>query len=86
MTHWIKWGGRNDRRDDRPAGRTAGAAAPTAAHAAPDVEAESAWSCGWFESSLELSQGLAVFEHDDADLAHAVRQMLRPVRPQPFNH
>lgn len=86
MTRWIRWGGRGDRRDARPAGRMAGAAATTALPASADAQAESAWSCGWFESSLELSQGLAVVEHDDADLAQAVRQMLRPVRPQPFNH
>lgn len=37
---------------------------------------ERPWGCGWFDSSLDLREGLAVFEHDGIDLGLAVRQML----------
>jgi hypothetical protein len=47
-------------------------------HPEPELPPERPWGCGWFDSSLDLQQGLAVFEHDGADLALAVRQMLQP--------
>ncbi len=43
-------------------------------------EPEKPWGCGWFDSSLDLQQGLAVIEHTAIDLAlmQAVDRMLRP--------
>ena len=42
------------------------------------VEPERPWGCGWFDSSLDLRQGLAVIEHAGIALDLAVEQMLRP--------
>lgn len=44
------------------------------------VEPERPWGCGWFDSSLDLRQGLAVIEHAQGDLALALEQMLAPER------
>jgi hypothetical protein len=76
MGLWIRWGAWFTR-----------SAAPKAAcmHRLPadrvdelPVEPERPWGCGWFDSSLDLREGLAVFEHDGIDLALAVAQMLAP--------
>jgi len=48
-----------------------GAAAPVVFHQGSDdtmtlpTEPERAFGCGWFDSSLDLRQGLAVIEHQD---------------------
>ena len=42
------------------------------------VEPERPWGCGWFDSSLDLREGLAVIEHAGIDLHLAVAQMLAP--------
>ena len=53
-------------------GAAAAAAAAPGTSAGDEVGAltadERRWGCGWFESSLDLSRGLAVFELDDAEL------------------
>jgi hypothetical protein len=56
------------------------AAATTANIACDELQAEPErpWGCGWFDSSLDLQQGLAVYEHDGVDLTLAVRRMLQP--------
>jgi hypothetical protein len=78
---WTRWAGRFS----RPAARCEGtaAAAATACTAGGELQPlpERPWGCGWFDSSLDLQQGLAVFEHDGVDLALAVRQMLQPELP-----
>ena len=73
---WIRWSGWLGHPGIRPANR----AVATAGDACEELpqEPERPWGCGWFDSSLDLQQGLAVFEHDGADLALAVRQMLQP--------
>jgi hypothetical protein len=63
-----------------------GAALPAAAVHLPavldsdelPVEPERPWGCGWFDSSLDLRQGLAVIEHAGIALDLAIEQMLRP--------
>ncbi|MBK7060429.1 MAG: hypothetical protein IPH51_07935 [Rubrivivax sp.] len=40
------------------------------------VEPERPWGCGWFDSSLDLRQGLAVIEHQGIDFG--LELMLRP--------
>jgi hypothetical protein len=42
------------------------------------IEPERPWGCGWFDSSLDLREGLAVIEHAGIDLHLAVAQMLVP--------
>lgn len=42
------------------------------------VEPEKPWGCGWFDSSLDLRQGLAVIEHPGVPLELAVQLMLAP--------
>lgn len=42
------------------------------------VEPERPWGCGWFDSSLDLRQGLAVIEHPCIDLGLALDMMLMP--------
>lgn len=42
------------------------------------VEPEKPWGCGWFDSSLDLRQGLAVIEHPGVPLELAVQMMLAP--------
>jgi hypothetical protein len=74
----TRWGGWFCRPATRQAGHTL-VAASEACDVLPQ-EPERPWGCGWFDSSLDLQQGLAVFEHDGADLALAVRQMLQPER------
>jgi hypothetical protein len=78
--NWTRWGGWFSRPATRQAGRTVVAAGDTCEvlHQEPELPPERPWGCGWFDSSLDLQQGLAVFEHDGADLALAVRQMLQP--------
>lgn len=44
------------------------------------IEPERPWGCGWFESSLDLREGLAVIEHAGIDLRLAVPV---PVRVTP---
>lgn len=46
------------------------------------VEPERPWGCGWFDSSLDLRQGLAVIEHAGIALDLAIEQMLRPDAPR----
>ena len=72
----TRWGGWFSRPATRPAGHPLAAASDAREVLHP--EPERPWGCGWFDSSLDLQQGLAVFEHDGADLALAVRQMLQP--------
>lgn len=40
---------------------------------------ERPWGCGWFDSSLDLRQGLAVIEHEGLDLVLAVEALFQPV-------
>lgn len=40
------------------------------------AEPERPWGCGWFDSSLDLREGLAVIEHAGVDLHLAVARML----------
>lgn len=42
------------------------------------VEPERPWGCGWFDSSLDLREGLAVIEHAGIDLRLAVPAMVTP--------
>jgi hypothetical protein len=42
------------------------------------VEPERPWGCGWFDSSLDLREGLAVIEHAGIDLRLAVPAMVMP--------
>ena len=42
----------------------------------PPTEPERAFGCGWFDSSLDLRQGLAVIEHQDLVPDLAVQLML----------
>jgi hypothetical protein len=39
---------------------------------------EKPWGCGWFDSSLDLRQGLAVIEHPGVPIDLAVQMMLSP--------
>ncbi len=41
-------------------------------------EPDKPWGCGWFDSSLDLRQGLAVIEHEGIELGLALEQMLSP--------
>jgi len=58
------------------------ASAPAVLHQRPDdtmilpTEPERAFGCGWFDSSLDLRQGLAVIEHQGLVPDLAVEQML----------
>ena len=67
--NWIdRWGmGRG-----RSGAASAAAAGPGTA-AGPEGNVPTAderrWGCGWFESSLDLRRGLAVFELDDAEFS-----------------
>ena len=42
------------------------------------VTPEKPWGCGWFDSSLDLRQGLAVIEHPGVPIDLAVQMMLTP--------
>lgn len=42
------------------------------------VEPEKPWGCGWFDSSLDLRQGLAVTEHASVSLELAVQMLVAP--------
>lgn len=42
------------------------------------VAPEKPWGCGWFDSSLDLRQGLAVIEHPGVPIDLAVQMMLTP--------
>lgn len=42
------------------------------------VEPEKPWGCGWFDSSLDLRQGLAVIEHPGVPLDLAVQMLVAP--------
>ena len=59
-----------------------GARAPGFVRQRPDdeltlpAEPERAFGCGWFDSSLDLRQGLAVIEHQDLVPDLAVELML----------
>ncbi|MCA0241854.1 MAG: hypothetical protein LCI02_13435 [Proteobacteria bacterium] len=59
-----------------------GAPAAAVVHRRPDdpmpppTEPERAFGCGWFDSSLDLRQGLAVIEHQDLVPDLAVQLML----------
>ena len=41
-------------------------------------DADRPLGCGWFDSSIELRQGLAVIEHEGIALDLALELMLRP--------
>lgn len=43
------------------------APAPETPVAPAGTPAETAWGCGWFDSSHELRHGLSVLEHADAE-------------------
>ena len=77
--NWIRWGRWFSRPAARCKGRVAAAAADTAGTEL-QPEPERPWGCGWFDSSHDLQEGLAVYEHDGVDLTLAVRQMLQPER------
>lgn len=42
------------------------------------VEPERPWGCGWFDSSIDLRQGLAVIEHPGVPLELAVQMLVAP--------
>ena len=42
------------------------------------VQPEPPWGAGWFDSSLDLRQGLAVVEHTGVPLELAVQLMVAP--------
>jgi hypothetical protein len=42
------------------------------------LEPEKPWGCGWFDSSLDLRQGLAVTEHPGVPLELAVQMLVAP--------
>jgi hypothetical protein len=42
------------------------------------VTPEKPWGCGWFDSSLDLRQGLAAIEHQGVPIDLAVQMMLAP--------
>lgn len=57
------------------------AAGPPPAGACDDelpMTPEKPWGCGWFDSSLDLRQGLAVIEHQGVPIDLAVQMMLTP--------
>lgn len=61
--------------------RPAREAGPPPAGACDDelpVTPEKPWGCGWFDSSLDLRQGLAVIEHQGVPIDLAVQMMLSP--------
>ena len=78
MGIWTRWGAWVTRK----ASRTAGDVHRPLADLVDElpVEPERPWGCGWFDSSLDLRQGLAVIEHVHGDLALALEQMLVPER------
>jgi hypothetical protein len=43
---------------------------------------EAPWGCGWFDSSLDLREGLAVIEHQGIELGLALELMF-DVAPRP---
>ncbi len=59
-----------------------GASTPAVLHPRPDdpaivpTEPERAFGCGWYDSSLDLRQGLAVIEHQDLVPDFAVALLL----------
>lgn len=71
--HWGTW-------FDRAAGRRQQAQATRAGVADDElpVAPEKPWGCGWFDSSLDLRQGLAVIEHRGLPLELAVQAMVAP--------
>jgi len=71
-------------RGRRTAGATVQPAVPALDGELP-CEPEKPWGCGWFDSSLDLRQGLAVIEHTAIDLAlmQAVDRLLRPELANP---
>jgi hypothetical protein len=84
MGHWIRIGRRGSLASSFP--RTT---ATDTAHAHPATQPgdegpgpacadgeERPWGCGWFDSSHDLRQGLAVTEGDALALELAVRQLL----------
>ena len=44
----------------------------------PSVVPDRPWGCGWFDSSLDLREGLAVIEHAGIDLGLAMACRLVP--------
>ena len=58
--------------------RHAAGTGPADADGELPVEPEQPWGCGWFDSSVDLRQGLAVIEHPGVPLELAVQMMLAP--------
>lgn len=56
---------------------------PAPADASVDAPADRHWGCGWFDSSLDLTQGLQVVESDDGGLQWALAQLLFRSAPWP---
>jgi len=65
------------RRATVPWRHTAAAMSAAAVDELP-VDPDKPWGCGWFDSSLDLRQGLAVIEHSGLPLELAVQLMLAP--------
>lgn len=64
--------------------QTTGPAPASACDDELPVAPEKPWGCGWFDSSLDLRQGLAVIEHPGVPIDLAVQMMLTP--PQRCGH
>ena len=85
---WRAWGVRawgldGDARNAGAVRQVSPAADATTAGELP-APPERPWGCGWFDSSLDLREGLFVIEHDGIDLGLAVELMFDSAvrRPQ----
>lgn len=76
MIRWTTWG-RLLTRGRRPGGRpTKPRRSPPPTDDGAADEPERPCGCGWFDSSLDLRQGLAVIEHRDIHFDLALELML----------
>jgi hypothetical protein len=85
MIRWTRWSpawlrGHRQGRSRRPA-LPPRPLPPTEEGAAS--EPERPWGCGWFDSSIDLRQGLAVIEHREIHYDLALELMLAPGRSRP---